>query len=110
MNWFSDAWRDLKSSISSAPHGIQILNAAGTVTFASTDVTWNQVDALYVRGGTTVTKNYPALLNREVLVTQMMINPPPIDRRAVAHSISVQGTTVTIGGGTEHSYGLVLMR
>lgn len=90
--------------------GLQILNAAGTVTFASTDVTWNQVDALYVRGGTTVTKTYPALLNREVLLTQMMINPPPIDRRAVAHSISVQGTTVTIGGGTEDSYGLVLMR
>ena len=91
-------------------HGLQILNAAGTVTFASTDVTWNQVDAVYVQGGTTVTKDYPALRNREVLVTQMMINPPPIDRRAVAHSISVHGTTVTIGGGSEDSYGLVLMR
>ena len=91
-------------------YGLQILNAVGTVTFASTDVTWNQVDAIYVQGGTTVTKTYPALLNREVLVTQMMINPPPIDRRAIAHTISVQGTRVTIGGGSEDSYGLVLMR
>ena len=91
-------------------HGLQILNGAGTVTFASTDVTWNQVDALYVPGGVTITKDYPSLLNREVLVTQMMINPPPIDRRAVAHTITVQGTRVTIGGGTEDSYGLVMMR
>ena len=110
MNWFSDAWRDLKSSILRGTHGIEIRNAAGTVTFTSTDVTWNQVDAVYVPGGTTITKSYPVLRNRDVLVTQMMINPPPIDRRAIAHTITVQGTTVTIGGGTEDSYGLVLMR
>lgn len=55
-------------------------------------------------------KNYPVIAGKEVLVTQMMINPPPIDRKAIAHTIAVNGTEVTVSGGTEDTYILVLMR
>jgi len=90
--------------------GMQIFNGAGGLNYSTTDVTWNQVDMFTVPGGSSVTRTFPALQGREVLTAQVMINPPPLNRRAIAHTISVNGTRVTVSGGSEDSYVLVLMR
>lgn len=90
--------------------GLGVFKAAGSLAYSSADVTWNQVDMLYVPRGGDVWKNYPVLAGREVLCTQMMINPPPIDRKAMAHTVTVSGTSVHVSGGSENTYVLVLMR
>lgn len=90
--------------------GMGIFSAGGQTTYSSDDVTWNQVDFLNVPRGGFVTKEYPVLAGREVLTMQMMIDPPPIDRKAIAHTITVSGNVVSIYGGSENTYVLVLMR
>lgn len=98
------------SSMTSVGFGLDIRNAAGSVVFSTNDITWNQVDMFLVNGGQTVSRNYPILEGREYLATQLLINPPPLDRRAIAHTISRSGNTVTVGGGSEQAYIVVLMR
>ena len=90
--------------------GLDIFRADGRLAYSSNDVTWNQVDFFLVPAGGSVQNSYPALANKEVLVTQIMIDPPPIDRRALAHNVAVSGTLVTASGGSENCYVLVLMR
>lgn len=90
--------------------GLGVFKAAGGLAYSSDDVTWNQVDLLLVPRGGDIWREYPALSGREVLTAQMMINPPPIDRKAVAHTITVDGTVVHVAGGSEDTYVLVLMR
>lgn len=90
--------------------GLGVFKAGGALAFSSADVTWNQVDFLYVPGYGSVVQEYPVLAGREVLTVQMMIDPPPIDRKAIAHTISVSGNIVTVAGGSENTYVLVLMR
>lgn len=90
--------------------GMNVMNSAGGLTYSSTDVTWNQVDFLYVGGYGSVSHNYPVLSGKEVLLVQMMIDQPPVDRRALAHNVTISGTTVSASGGSENTYILVLMR
>ena len=91
-------------------YGIELFNSSGVTTFSSTDITWNQVAAFQVNGGASSSASYPAISGRTVLVSQMFINAPPTDRKALAHTISVSGTTVTISGGNETVFILVLMQ
>lgn len=91
-------------------YGLDIRTAQGLVTYSSTDVTWNQVDFFQCAAGQTVSNYYPVLEGREVLVTQVMIDPPPIDRKAIAHTITVNDTQVVVGGGSENTFVVVLMR
>ena len=91
-------------------HGLNIFNALGGLSYSSTDVTWNQVDFFYLGGGGYVNNNYPILAGREVLIVQTFINPPPLDRRAIAHYLTASGINVSGGGGSEAAYILVLMR
>lgn len=91
-------------------HGIEVYNASGSLIYSTADVTWNQVDFFLVPGGGSDTRTYPVLDGREVIVFQIMVNPPPSDRRAIAHLLTVSGTTVTVTGGSESSFVLVLMR
>jgi hypothetical protein len=90
--------------------GLNVYDAQGRLTYSSADVTWNQVDYFYVPGYGSESRYLPALLGREVLLYQVMINPPPTDRRAVAHTLTHSNGTVTAQGGSEASYVLVLMR
>lgn len=90
--------------------GLNVFHSNGNLTFSTDDVTWNQVDFFYVAGGGSATHTYPVLDGRSVLTVQMFINPPPVDRRAVAHTVTVAGTNVSVGGGSEGEYILVLMR
>jgi hypothetical protein len=91
-------------------YGLELFNSSGVTTFSSTDITWNQVAAFQVNAGATSSTSYPALSGRTVEVVQMFINPPPTDRKALAHTISVSGTTVTVSGGNETVFILVLMQ
>lgn len=91
-------------------HGLNIFHSNGNLTFSTDDVTWNQVDFFYVDGYGSASNNYPALSGRTVMTVQMFINPPPSDRRAIAHTVSVSGTNVSVSGGTEAEYILVLMK
>lgn len=90
--------------------GLSLFSAAGNQTYSSDDVTWNQVDYLYVGADSSASGNYPAISGREVLTVQMFINSPPTDAKATAHTVTVSGTTVTATGGSVAAYIMVLMR
>jgi hypothetical protein len=91
-------------------HGMNIYKSTGSLVYSSADVTWNQVDFFLVAGDGSAVRDYPILSGREVLTAQIFINSPPTDQRALAHNIVVSGTTVTVSGGSEDTYILVLMR
>ena len=91
-------------------YGLQLFNSSGVTTFSSTDITWNQVAAFQVAAGGSSSVSYPALSGRTVEVVQMFINPPPTNRKALAHTVSVSGTTVSVSGGNETVFILVLMQ
>lgn len=90
--------------------GLKVFRPNGAVAYSSTDVTWNQVDMLSCPANGSASGTYPALSNREVLTVQVMINTPPIDRRTLAHTVTVTGTTVTVSGGSEAAFIIILMR
>ena len=91
-------------------YGLQTFHSTGALSFSSTDVTWNQVAAFQVGAGASSSVSYPALSGRTVEVVQMFINPPPTTRKALAHTVSVSGTTVSVSGGNETVFILVLMQ
>lgn len=90
--------------------GLQIFKADAHLSFSSADVTWNQVDFFRVEAGEGIANYYAALAGREVLTVQMLINPPPTNQKATAHTVSVSGNTVNVSGGTVPCFILVLMR
>jgi hypothetical protein len=89
---------------------MNVYNDVGNLAYSTSDVTWNQVDFFYVPPNGSASNSYPTLSGRESLLVQMFINPPPSDRKALAHSMSVSGTTVSVSGGSEAAYILVLVR
>lgn len=90
--------------------GLGVFRSNGALAFSSDDVTWNQVDMLHCPGGSTTNRTYSMLAGREVLAVQVMIDPPPLNRRAIAHTVSVSGNNVTVSGGSEAAYVIILMR
>ena len=90
--------------------GLNVMNASGGLTYSSADVTWNQVDFFKVDADSSASYSYPVLAGREVLTVQMFIDPPPTDKKATAHTVTVSSTTVSASGGKVASYILVLMR
>jgi hypothetical protein len=90
--------------------GLEIFASNGVTTYDSDDVTWNQVDFFSVSGGGSASNSYSALSGRDVLVQQVQINSPPLTRKAISHTITVSGTTVSVSGGSEDAYILVLMK
>jgi hypothetical protein len=92
--------------------GLKLYKSNGLVAYDSNSVTWNQVDQVYVAGSSSGTFTYPLLINKEILIVQMLIDPPPVDRKAVAHNITTNNTTgvISISGGSENAYFWVLMR
>jgi hypothetical protein len=91
-------------------YGLNVYQQSGALTYSTSDVTWNQVDYFFVSGGGSASNSYPVLSGREVLTVQVMVDAPPTNRRALAHTVSVSGTTVSASGGSENAYILVLMR
>jgi len=97
-------------SSSTGEFGVNIMSGTGRLIYSTAVVTWNQVDFFYLPGGQTFSKFYQVLVGKEVLVTQLFVNPPPLDRAAVAYTISSSNGTVTLSGGSEAVFVLVLMR
>lgn len=91
-------------------HGINLFAMDGGLTYSTADVTWNQVAFFQVAGGSSVSNNYPSISGRAVLTPQFWIDGPPVDRKAVAHTVTVSGTTVSVSGGSENAYIMVLMK
>lgn len=91
-------------------YGLNLYHSTGALTYSSSDVTWNQVAAFQVNANASSSTTYSVLQNRTVQVVQMFIDPPPTDRKATAHTISVNGTSVSVSGGNENVLILVLMR
>ena len=91
-------------------YGLEIFASNGNSVYNSDDVTWNQVDFFSVSGGSSASNSYSVLSGRDVLVQQVQINSPPLTRKALSHTISVSGTTVSVSGGSENAYILVLMK
>ena len=91
-------------------YGLNLFHSTGALTYSSSDVTWNQVAAFQANASQTYTNSYPVISGKTVQVVQMFINPPPTDRKAVAHTVSVSGANVTVSGGNETSFIIVLMR
>lgn len=94
----------------SSRFGMAIAKANRRVVYSSLDVTWNQVDFFEVAGGGSAFRVYDVLIGRETLGVQMLIDPPPINRRAIAHAVSISGPYVNVSGGSERAFILVLMR
>jgi hypothetical protein len=91
-------------------YGMNVYQGSGALTYSSSDVTWNQVDYFQVNANGSASNTYSAISGREVLTVQILIDAPPTDRKALAHTVSVSGTTVSASGGSENAYILVLMR
>lgn len=91
-------------------YGLNVFNANGILGYSTDDVTWNQVDLFFVPANGSVTNTYPVLNGKEGRAIQVLINAPALDRKSIAHTISVDNTIVTVSGGSEAAYILVLMR
>jgi len=91
-------------------YGLETRDSSGNVTFSSSDVTWNQVGFFAIYGGQSVSRSYPIIAGRQTLIMQVQINSPPMNRKAIAFSTSVSGATVSVSGGSEDTYILVLMK
>jgi hypothetical protein len=90
--------------------GLAVFNANGALGYSSADTTWNQVDFFRVEAGEGIANYYAALVGREALTVQMMIDPPPTNQKATAHTVTVSNNTVYVSGGTVPCFILVLMR
>lgn len=90
--------------------GFNIFSSSGKKIYDSSSVTWNQVDMFIVPASNAVNRNYPFLTGRAIRVTQLFINPPPIDMEAIHHTITISGTSVSISGGNQDAYFMVLMQ
>jgi hypothetical protein len=91
-------------------YGLNTFKSDGSLAYSTDDVTWNQVDFFSVSAGGSASYSYPVLSGREVLTAQILIDAPPTTRKAIAHTVTVSGTTVSASGGSENAYILVLMR
>lgn len=90
--------------------GIQVFKANGVLSYSTDEVTWNQVGVLYCPAGGSVSGVFPALAGKEVLLTQIPINPPSMTQKTYAHTVARTDTAVAASGGNTDAYILVLMR
>ena len=93
-------------------YGFTMWGANGNVMYDSTSVTWNQVDFYVVGAGSSNTRTFNSLGGKEVMVVMFFIDPPYTSRKATSHTASLSNgnKTISISGGSESMYILVLMR
>lgn len=80
------------------------------VIYDSSSVTWNQVDFFEVPANGTVDRYYPFCNGRTMIGYQTFIDPPPIDRKMLAHTIYVNGGYLTVTGGNSRAHITVLVQ
>ena len=83
-----------------------------TLQFSTTDVTWNQVDNFYKSANTTISNTYPSCAGREMLVTQILVGTPDINKPYYSNTISTNSGngSVYITGANVDTYIMVMMR
>jgi hypothetical protein len=93
-------------------YGIEIFKPdnSRTAIYNTNAVTWNQVDIFTVAADSSATKTYNIISGKEVQVQQILLNAPPVDREARAHTVTRTGTQVSVSGGNQTAQFLVLMR
>jgi len=93
-------------------YGIEIYKPDSTRTpiYNSNAVTWNQVDIFTVDADSSAEKTYDIIVGKEVQVQQILLNAPPVDREARAHTVTRTGKYVSVSGGNQKAQFLVLMR
>ena len=91
-------------------YGFNIFDSGNKLIYDSNSITWNQVDMFLVPASNSISRDYPFLAGRTLRATQMFINAPPVTSKAIAHTISISGTTVSISGGNQDAYFLVVMQ
>jgi len=93
-------------------YGFRMWGADSSIEYDSGSVTWNQVDFYSVSAGSSDTRTFSSLSGKEVKVGMFFIDPPLTTRKAISHTatLSNSNTTISISGGSEDMYILVLMR
>lgn len=94
------------------PGFFEVNDSDGALVYDSDSVTWNQIGYFFVGSNSSYTSiPFPFVENRETLVTQILVNSPPTTRRAIAHTVTWNPDfSVSVSGGSEDSYVLVLYR
>jgi hypothetical protein len=92
--------------------GLKMYRSNGLVAYDSNSVTWNQVDQVYVPAGASRILTYPIMVNKEILVVQMLIDTPALNRKSIAADFLTDNRTgtVAISGNSENAYFWILMR
>lgn len=90
--------------------GFNLLSQTGKLIYDSNSVTWNQVDMFLVPANNSAYRSFPFLAGKTLRATQMFLNAPPTNARAVAHTVSISGTNVSVSGGNQDVYIMVLMQ
>ena len=90
--------------------GFEVFNSKRKKIYSSSSIAWNQVDMFLANANSSVNKSYPYLRGRILRATQMFINPPPPDKEALAHNIAIQGTNISVSGGNQDAYVMVVMQ
>lgn len=91
-------------------HGLAVYLRNGEAVYSTADVTWNLVASMYVPAFTAESNVYPEIDGREVITTQMFVDAPLVSQTAIAHTIVVSGTTVSVSGGNVDAVIKVFMR
>ena len=93
-------------------YGFKMWGSSGNLEYDSDSVTWNQVDFYSVGAGSSDTRTFSSLAGKEVKVALFFIDPPLLTRKASSHiaTVSNNSRTISVSGGSEAMYILVLMR
>ena len=78
--------------------------------FDSTAVTYNHVASFIAPANETTTKLLPEIEGKEVQVYQSLIAPDIYARKATVHDVNITGQTLTMSGGAEDVYAIVLAK
>ena len=97
------------SAIPVVDFGFRCYNGSQVI-YDSASVTWNQVDFFEVPANGTVVKYYPFCNGRTMIGYQTFIDPPPVDRKMLAHTINVSGGNMTVTGGNSRAHITVLVQ
>ena len=80
-------------------YGIELTDSDGDIEYSTVDVAWNPAGAFTVDPGQDVTRTFPLMLNKEVVVTQAFIDGAPMNDTTIAADITVSGADVIVEGG-----------
>ena len=80
--------------------GIELRTPSGQVFYSSDTITWNIIASSVVGAGAALTLSYPIMsLMTEFSIFRSFVNNIPDNQKAIAHTATVSGTSVSVSGG-----------